>query len=132
MLYSEIATEEWYAFLHDMQSEDIVWRCPWLNLPAMAINSASFQRMVIASLVSFTFYIPGRTLHQFGMSQGLHKARVETFQPPDFNARILHNYQCSRNDKVLEGPLSSFVTWLDSRYVKWLHKEVMARSGGHY
>ncbi|KAI8568262.1 hypothetical protein RHMOL_Rhmol02G0184300 [Rhododendron molle] len=62
MVYPELTVDIWYAFLNDMQSEDIVWRCPWLNLPAMTVKSAGFKRLILAGLTSFTFYIPGRTL----------------------------------------------------------------------
>lgn len=98
----------------------------------MTVTSAGFERVVIAGLASFTFYIPGRILRRLGMSQGNHRSGTEYFQPPDFDARNLYNYQCSWNDRVLEGPLPSFKTWLESRYVKWLHEEVMARSGSYY
>ncbi|KAI8538416.1 hypothetical protein RHMOL_Rhmol09G0101400 [Rhododendron molle] len=78
MVYPELLIEEWYAFLNDMQSEDIVWRCPWLNLPEMTA------------------------------------------------------YEYSWNNRELEEPLLDPITWLKSRYVKWLHKEVKARSGGYF
>ncbi|KAI8542627.1 hypothetical protein RHMOL_Rhmol08G0152200 [Rhododendron molle] len=42
MLYPELLMVEWYAFLNDMQSEDIVWRCLWLNLQKMTVNSTGF------------------------------------------------------------------------------------------
>ncbi|KAI8555278.1 hypothetical protein RHMOL_Rhmol05G0162600 [Rhododendron molle] len=95
MLYPEREMLEWYVFLHDMQSDDIIWRCPWLNMHEMAVISASFERMVIAGLASFTFYIPGRTLRQLGMSQGLHKTGIENFQLSNFDIQTLHNYWSS-------------------------------------
>ncbi|KAI8572112.1 hypothetical protein RHMOL_Rhmol01G0173200 [Rhododendron molle] len=130
MLYPELLMVEWYAFLNDMQSEDIVWRCPWLNPQEMSVNSARFER--IAGLTSFTFSFPGHILDQLGISQRNKHFGREHFELPDFNARNLHIYRCSWNDRELEGPLLDSITWLESCYVKWLHKEVKARSGGNF
>ncbi|KAI8555268.1 hypothetical protein RHMOL_Rhmol05G0161800 [Rhododendron molle] len=95
MLYPELLMVEWYAFLNDMQSEDIVWRCPWLNLQEMTVNSGEFKRVVIAGLTSFTFYIPRWILRRLGISQGNKRFGREHFKLPDFNARNLHVYRYS-------------------------------------
>ncbi|KAI8542866.1 hypothetical protein RHMOL_Rhmol08G0173300 [Rhododendron molle] len=123
MLHPELLMVEWYAFLNDMQSEDIVWRCLWLNLQEMTVNSAGFKRVVIAGLTSFTFYIPEHILRQLRISQGNKRFGREHFELSAFNDHNLHVYRCSRNDRDFEEPLPDSITWLESRYIKWLHKE---------
>ncbi|KAI8529895.1 hypothetical protein RHMOL_Rhmol11G0010300 [Rhododendron molle] len=132
MLYPELLIKEWFAFLNDMQFEDIVWRCPWLNLPEMTVNSTGFERVVIAGLTGFTFYIPGCIFCQLGMSQGNQRFGTEDFEPLDFDAPKLHNYRCSWNNMDLEGPFRDFRTMLENCCMKWLHEDVMARLGGYY
>ncbi|KAI8535787.1 hypothetical protein RHMOL_Rhmol10G0201200 [Rhododendron molle] len=132
MVYLELLIEEWYAFLNDMQSEDIVWRCPWLNLPVMTVNSAGFKRVVLAGLMSFTFYIPGRTLCQLGTSQESRCFGKERFELPTFDDHNLQAYEYSWSNREQEEPLPDPITWLESRYVKWLHREVKARSRGYF
>ncbi|KAI8538464.1 hypothetical protein RHMOL_Rhmol09G0106100 [Rhododendron molle] len=132
MLYPEQDMLGWYVILHDIQSNDYVWICPWLNMPEMAINSTGFERVLFASLASFTFYIPGRILRQLGITQGLQRAGIEDFQLPDFNSPTLRDYQRYWRNGVLEGPSPDFVDWLDSRYVAWLRVEIKARPGGYY
>ncbi|KAI8534994.1 hypothetical protein RHMOL_Rhmol10G0140500 [Rhododendron molle] len=95
MVYLELLIEEWYAFLNDMQSEDIVRRCPWLNLAEMAVSSAGFQRVVIAGLSSLTFYIPGRTLRQLGTNQENRHFGRERFELPTFEDHTLQVYEYS-------------------------------------
>ncbi|KAI8530015.1 hypothetical protein RHMOL_Rhmol11G0021100 [Rhododendron molle] len=73
--------------------EEVDWRCPWQDLPDMAIHFAGFERMVIAGLTSFTFYIPGRMLRQLGLSQGQNRAGTEDFCIPNFSAQTLHEYR---------------------------------------
>ncbi|KAI8524814.1 hypothetical protein RHMOL_Rhmol13G0179200 [Rhododendron molle] len=122
----------WYMILHDMQCDDFVWRCPWLIMPEMgqmAVNSAGFERVIIAGLASFTFYIPGRILHQLRTSQGLHRAGIEEFQLSDFNVPTLRDYRRLWRNGVLEGPSPDFVDWLDSHYVAWVCAEIRARPG---
>ncbi|KAI8555049.1 hypothetical protein RHMOL_Rhmol05G0144100 [Rhododendron molle] len=102
------------------------------NGQADSFSGCPLLLQVIAGLTSFSFYIPGHVLHQLGISQGNKRFRREHFKLPDFNARNLHIYQCSWNDRELEGPLPDSITWLESRYVKWLNKKVKARSGGYY
>ncbi|KAI8550575.1 hypothetical protein RHMOL_Rhmol06G0117800 [Rhododendron molle] len=115
-----------------LQSEDIVWRCPWLNLPAMTVNSVGFKRVILARLMSFTFYIPGRTLRQLGRNQENRCFGRERFGLPTFDSHNLQAYKYSWNNRELEEPLPDPITWLESRYVKWLHKEVKARLGGFF
>ncbi|KAI8572061.1 hypothetical protein RHMOL_Rhmol01G0169200 [Rhododendron molle] len=114
MVYPELMIEEWYAFLNDMQSEDIVWRCPWLNLPAMTVNSARFKRVIFAGLASFTFYIPGRTLRQLGTSQESRRFGRERFGLPTFDGHNLQAYEYSWTNRELEEPLPDPITWLES------------------
>ncbi|KAI8550534.1 hypothetical protein RHMOL_Rhmol06G0114600 [Rhododendron molle] len=113
-----------------LQSEDIVWRCPWLNLSEMTVSSAGFKRVVLAGLTSFTFYIPGRTLRQLGTNQENRRFGREHFELPTFENHNLLVYEYSWNNRELEEPLLDSITWLESRYVKWLHKKVKARLGG--
>ncbi|KAI8563790.1 hypothetical protein RHMOL_Rhmol03G0136400 [Rhododendron molle] len=80
MVYPELLIKEWYAFLNDMQSKDIVWRSPWLNLPEMTVSSARFKRVVLAGLTSFTFYIPGWILCQLGTNQDNRRFGREHFE----------------------------------------------------
>ncbi|KAI8535409.1 hypothetical protein RHMOL_Rhmol10G0171800 [Rhododendron molle] len=129
MSYPELLMVEWYTFLNDMQSEDIVWRCSWLNRQEMTVNSVGFERVVIAGLTSFTFYIPECILLQLGISQGNKRFGKEHFELPAFNACNLHIYRCSWNNRDLDELLLDSITWLKSRYVNWLHKKVKARSG---
>ncbi|KAI8551024.1 hypothetical protein RHMOL_Rhmol06G0152700 [Rhododendron molle] len=93
MMYLELLIEEWYAFLNDMQSEDIVWRCPWLNLPEMTVSSVGFKRVVLAGLTSFTFYIPGQTLRQLGTNQKNRCFGREHFELPTFDHHNLQAYE---------------------------------------
>ncbi|KAI8542654.1 hypothetical protein RHMOL_Rhmol08G0154900 [Rhododendron molle] len=129
MVYPELMIEEWYAFLNDIQSEDIVWRCLWLNLPAMTVNSVGFKRVILAGLTSFTFYILGQTLRQLGRNQESRCFGRERFGLPTFDSHNLQAYQYSWNNRELEEPLPDPITWLESHYVKWLHREVKARLG---
>ncbi|KAI8542265.1 hypothetical protein RHMOL_Rhmol08G0125400 [Rhododendron molle] len=122
----------WSMILHDMQSDDFVWRCPWLIMPDMAVNTTGLERVIIAGLTSFTFYIPGRILRQLGISQGLHQAGIEEFHLPDFNVPSLREYRRLWRQGVLEGPSPDFVDWLDGRYVARLRAEIQARPGGYY
>ncbi|KAI8524695.1 hypothetical protein RHMOL_Rhmol13G0168400 [Rhododendron molle] len=94
-----------------MQSEDIVWRCPWLNLPEMTVSSAGFKRVVLAGLTSFTFYIPGQTLRQLGTTQGNRRFGREHFELPTFEDHNLQIYKYSWNNRELEGPLLDSITW---------------------
>ncbi|KAI8559978.1 hypothetical protein RHMOL_Rhmol04G0219000 [Rhododendron molle] len=80
----------------------------------------------------FTFYISGRTLRQLGTNQENRHFGRECFELPTFEDHNLQVYEYSWNNRELEGPLLDSVTWLESRYVKWLHKEVKARSGGYF
>ncbi|KAI8574625.1 hypothetical protein RHMOL_Rhmol01G0368700 [Rhododendron molle] len=93
MLYPEMSTEDWHAFMSRLAPHEIVWRHGALDIPDMAMNSAGFERMVIAGLTSFTFYIPGRILRQLGISQGLNRAGVESFHLPEFTAHNLTGYK---------------------------------------
>ncbi|KAI8572066.1 hypothetical protein RHMOL_Rhmol01G0169700 [Rhododendron molle] len=115
-----------------LQSEDIVWRCPWLNLPVMTVNSAGFKRGVLTGLTSFTFYILGRTLRQLGTSQESRCFGRERYELPTFDDCNLQCYEHSWSNRELEEPLPNPITWLESGYVKWLHREVKARSGGYF
>ncbi|KAI8542757.1 hypothetical protein RHMOL_Rhmol08G0164400 [Rhododendron molle] len=94
MLYLEIELERWFVFLNDLQLEEVVWRCPWLDLPNMVVHSAGFERMVITGLTNFTFYIPGRILRQLGLSQGQNCAGTEDFYIPNFNAQTKKTNIC--------------------------------------
>ncbi|KAI8538536.1 hypothetical protein RHMOL_Rhmol09G0111200 [Rhododendron molle] len=53
----------------------------------------------------------------------------ERFGLPTFDSHNLQAYEYSWNNRELEEPLSDPITWLESRYVKWLHKEVKAKLG---
>ncbi|KAI8537837.1 hypothetical protein RHMOL_Rhmol09G0055100 [Rhododendron molle] len=132
MVYPELTVDIWYAFLNDMQSEDIVWRCPWLNLPAMTVKSAGFKRVILAGLTSFTFYIPGRTLRQLGRNQESRCFGRECFRLPTFDSHNLQAYEYSWTNRELEEALPDPLTWLENRYVKWLRGEVYARLGGYF
>ncbi|KAI8542869.1 hypothetical protein RHMOL_Rhmol08G0173600 [Rhododendron molle] len=89
MLYPEMSTEDWYAFMNNLSPQEIVWRHRALEIPDMALNSAGYERMVIVGLSSFTFYILGRILRQLGISQGLNRDGVEPFHLPVFTAQNL-------------------------------------------
>ncbi|KAI8547496.1 hypothetical protein RHMOL_Rhmol07G0200400 [Rhododendron molle] len=102
------------------------------NLQWQSTVAPGFERVIIAGLTSFTFYIPGRILRQLGISQGLHKAGIEEFHLPDFNVPSLREYRRLWRQGVLEGPSSDFVEWLDGRYVAWLRAEIQTRPGGYY
>ncbi|KAI8568951.1 hypothetical protein RHMOL_Rhmol02G0240600 [Rhododendron molle] len=115
-----------------LQSENIVWRCPWLNLLVMTVNSAGFKGVVLAGLTSFTFYVPGRTLRQLGTSQESRCFGRERFELPTFDSHNMRAYEYSWNNRELEEPLPDPITWLESHYVKWLHREVKARSRGYF
>lgn len=132
MVYPELSAVAWHVFLNEMYPKDLVWRCPWLNLPEMTVNSAGFERVMIAGLTSFTFYIPRRTLRQLRRSQENRRFGMEMFKLPEFNDNNLHIYGYSWGERELEEPVPDTITWLEGRYVKWLRKEVKARSGGHF
>ncbi|KAI8534992.1 hypothetical protein RHMOL_Rhmol10G0140300 [Rhododendron molle] len=84
-----MSIEGWIRFMNEMSPQEIIWRHEELDIPDMAVNSAGFERMGIAGLSSFTFYIPGRILRQLGISQGSHRAGMETFHTPAFIAQNL-------------------------------------------
>ncbi|KAI8530075.1 hypothetical protein RHMOL_Rhmol11G0027000 [Rhododendron molle] len=89
MLYPEMSTEEWYTFMNEMSLHEIVLRHEALNIPDMTTNSVGFERVVIAGLSNFTFYIPSRILRQLGMSQNLNRVGVESFHIPAFTAQSM-------------------------------------------
>ncbi|KAI8542715.1 hypothetical protein RHMOL_Rhmol08G0160600 [Rhododendron molle] len=70
------------------------------------------------------FLHSGHILRQLGISQGNECFGRERFELPDFDARNLLIYKYSWNDRELDGPLPDFIAWLESRYMKWLHKEI--------
>ena len=127
-----LVADEWFAFLNDMQNKDIVWRCPWLNLTEMTLCSAGYNRVVIAGLTSFTYYIPGRTLRQLGRSQGYHRYGAEDFELPVFDGWHLLDYEDRWNNRIVREPNPGFKTWLERRYIRWLSTEVEARRRGFF
>lgn len=60
---------DWIDFLASLEDDDIVWRCHWLPLTAMAVSTMGAKRVVLAGLNQFTFYIPLRILRQLGIRQ---------------------------------------------------------------
>ncbi|KAI8568929.1 hypothetical protein RHMOL_Rhmol02G0239000 [Rhododendron molle] len=72
--------------------------------------------MVTAGLSSFTFYIPSRILRQLGISQGSHRAGVETFHIPAFTAQNLTGYEHNWGLRELGGADPNFSTELTNRY----------------
>lgn len=132
MVYPDLMVDEWFAFLNAIQPEDIIWRCPWLNLPAMTVFSAGFKRVVIAGLSFFTFYVPGRTLRQLGRTQGYKRFGAEEFELPVFDPWNLRCYKDNWENRTVKEPTPDFQTWLESRYIRWLRAEVDARSRGFF
>ncbi|KAI8572064.1 hypothetical protein RHMOL_Rhmol01G0169500 [Rhododendron molle] len=66
--------------------------------------------MVIVGLSSFTFYVPGRILWQLGISQGTHRAGMETFQILAFTAQNLTGYEHNWGLRELSGADPNFST----------------------
>ena len=127
MIYPEMLEGEWFVFMQQIAPSEIVWRHGALNIADMATNSAGFERMVIAGLSSFTFYIPGRILRQLGMSQGLVRAGEETFHIPAFSAQNLTGYEHNWGLRQLGGADPDFSTKLKHRYKAWLRKDIARR-----
>lgn len=89
-MYANVAG--WLSFLSLLSGEDIFWRCLWLSLPDMAIRNMGTQRMVLAWLSSFTFYIPSHILRQLGIRQRILFGSPEEFEMPRFRAATLEAY----------------------------------------
>ncbi|KAI8568402.1 hypothetical protein RHMOL_Rhmol02G0196300 [Rhododendron molle] len=53
-----MSIEEWYRFMNEMSSHEIVWRHEALNIPDMATNSAGFDRMGIPRAFQFHVLYP--------------------------------------------------------------------------
>jgi hypothetical protein len=132
VFHHELAVDDWFAFLNDLQSEDIVWRCPWLNIPAMTLFTVGQNKVVIAGLDCFTFYIPGRIRRQLGRSQGYHRHGAEVFEMPVFDIWHLRNYADLWDNRVMREPNPGFRTWLENRYKRWLAEEMEARRRGFF
>lgn len=47
--------KQWFESL---ASEDVVWRCPWYDLPDMTSCNMNFLRVMLTGLSKITFYIP--------------------------------------------------------------------------
>ncbi|KAI8560122.1 hypothetical protein RHMOL_Rhmol04G0231400 [Rhododendron molle] len=75
---------------------------------------------------------PRRTLRQLGRNQESRCYGRERFRLPTFDSHNLQAYEYGWNNRELEEPLPDPITWLESRYVKWLHREVKARLGGYF
>jgi hypothetical protein len=127
MRYPEMNADEWYAFMMEMRPEEIVWRCPWLGLGEMTVFSEGFDRVVIAGLTSFTFYIPGRVLRQLGIPQGMVRITVGDFHLPRFTAQTLNGYKRLWGDRSLQEESPDFTTRLRRQYRQWLRADVQAR-----
>ncbi|KAI8559989.1 hypothetical protein RHMOL_Rhmol04G0220000 [Rhododendron molle] len=73
--------------------DEIAWRCSWLDVPNMATHSDGFDKMVIAGLTRFMFYIPSRILRQLGICQENNRISTGNFHLPNFNAQTVNEYQ---------------------------------------
>lgn len=127
MIYPEMSEEGWFAFMQQIIPNEIIWRHRALDIADMATNSAGFERIVIAGLTSFTFYIPSRILRQLGISQGLHRAGTEAFHLPTFTAQNLARYEHNWGLRQLGGADPTFSTRLKHRYKAWLRKDIARR-----
>jgi hypothetical protein len=127
MRYPDMNADEWYTFMMEMRPEEIAWRCPWLGLEEMTVYSEGFDRVVIAGLTSFTFYIPGRVLRQLGIPQRMVCLTAGDFRLPNFNAQTLRGYKRRWSHRALEGVSPDFTTRLRRQYRQWLRADVQAR-----
>ncbi|KAI8560173.1 hypothetical protein RHMOL_Rhmol04G0235500 [Rhododendron molle] len=93
----------------------------------MAAHSDGFDRIVIAGLASFTFYIPGRILRQLGISQENNRVSTGNFRLPNFNAQILGGYQRRWGLGGIQTEDAKFTPRQKNRYKKWLRAEVEPR-----
>ena len=127
MRYPEMGTADWVAFLRQMRSEEIVWRCDWLHLGEMALSSANYRRVVIPSLSQFTYYIPGRFLRQLGLVQENYKAGIEDLRLPHLTVQTVRAFEREWPHRVLaEGGVGGS-TELEERYRSRLRTDIHRR-----
>ena len=121
----------WVQVLSRLTDEVICWRLTWLDLPDMAISNMGRQRMVLAGLTRWTFYIPTRILRQLGARQVLPSVDPEDFVIPNFNAATFGAYQNNWRERVTvpRDPYPSVL--LPACYKRWLTRDIEARASGN-
>jgi hypothetical protein len=131
--FREIFDDEggWAQVLSRLTEEVICWQLIWLDLPDMAISNMGRQRMVLAGLTRWSFYIPNRILRQLGARQVLPPADPENFVIPNFNAATFRAYQNNWRERVIvpRDPYPSVL--LPARYKRWLTRDIEARASGN-
>jgi hypothetical protein len=121
----------WVQNLSHLTEEVISWRLTWIDLPDMAISNMGRQRMVLAGLTRWTFYIPNRVLRQLGARQVLPPAGPENFVMPNFNVATFRAYQNNWRERVTIPRDSCPSVLLPARYKRWLTQDIEARANGN-
>ncbi|KAH7839767.1 hypothetical protein Vadar_008555 [Vaccinium darrowii] len=121
----------WIRVLSQLTEEVISWRLTWIDLPNMAISNMGRQRVILAGLTRWTFYIPNRILRQLGARQVLPPAGPEDFVIPNFNVATFRAYQRNwRERTTIPRDLYPSVL-LPTRYKRWLTRDIEARDNGN-
>ncbi|KAH7864514.1 hypothetical protein Vadar_030429 [Vaccinium darrowii] len=121
----------WTRVLSQLTEEVISWRLTWIDLPDMAISNMGRQRVILAGLTRWTFYVPNRILRQLGVRQVPPPAGPEDFVLPNFNVATFRAYQSNwRERTTIPRDLYPSVL-LPTRYKRWLTRDIEARDNGN-
>jgi len=120
----------WIQVLSLLSEEVISWRLTWIDLPDMAISNMGRQRVVLAGLTRWTFYIPNRILCQLGARQVPPSAGPEDFVIPNFNVATFRAYQNNWRERmtILETHIQCSSSGTLQR---WLTRDIEARNNGN-
>ena len=125
--YREVSThvDGWVQQFAHLSQETITWQVWWSEVPGMAVSNMRYQRMVIAGLSCWTFYIPYRVLRQHGIRQVV--PPTEDFVAPNFNAATFRAYQRNWRERVVvpRDPLPSVV--LPRSCERWIATDLASR-----
>ena len=59
----------WFEWMCSLSADNIAWRCPWLNFPAMSYSMSRQTGIRLIGLDHCVFYFPFRIRRQFGHDQ---------------------------------------------------------------
>jgi hypothetical protein len=118
----------WFRVLSQLTEEVITWRLTWLNTPVMSVSNMGRQRMVLAGLTCWTFYIPNRILRQLGVRQTV--LPPENFVVPNLNFATFRAYQNTWRERVTIPKEQYPSVNLSDRYVRWLIRDIETRENG--
>jgi hypothetical protein len=118
----------WFRVLSRLTEEIIAWRVAWLDSPAMTTSNMGRQRVILAGLSCWTFYIPNRILRQLGVRQKIPPS--ENFVMPNHNFATFRAYQNTWRERVTI-PRDQYPSVnLSERYVRWLIRDMETREHG--